>query len=270
MTATQKLQQMLAKAKETHPTLLADQGTRKARRLYVGNLPPGVNVTEQMLVDFFNAAVVQAGIVMAGLSGPPVVSAWVSTDDERRFAFVEFRTMEECANALSLNGIVFHGESLRISRPSDFDDAVRAMQAQGIAIPQMGMNLPTVGMPAGVMPGMDASAGMPVVTSSTLSAAAATAAIKLTNMIKPDDLNDPEDIEDIKADVRDECSNYGQVKTVQIPGKSESGAGCVYVLFADTGEAVKAQGVMHGRLFDGQQIQATFYDVSKMEAQSFS
>ena len=94
---------MLAKAKETNPTLLADQGTRKvthdrrcdtpchmngrvpivddhpeqsqpkpdplsrslltrvrcsqARRLYVGNLPPGVNVTEQMLVDFFNAAV---------------------------------------------------------------------------------------------------------------------------------------------------------------------------------------------------------------------
>lgn len=53
-----QLQQMMAKAKEANPTLLADQGTRKARRLYVGNLPIAtVNVTEQMLVDFFNAAV---------------------------------------------------------------------------------------------------------------------------------------------------------------------------------------------------------------------
>jgi len=266
LTATQKLQQMLAKAKETNPTLLADQGTRKARRLYVGNLPPGVNVTEQMLVDFFNAAVVQAGILMPGLSGPPVVSSWVSTDDERRFAFVEFRTMEECANALSLNGIVFHGESLRISRPSDFDDAVRAMQAQGVTIPQMGVQY---AMPAAApgIPGMPAmpAMGMPA----TSAAPAATSALMLTHMIKTEDLNDPEDIEDIKADVKDECGKHGQVLAVHIPGPTEAGAGNVYVQFSDVAAAVKAQGVMHGRLFDGQQIQATFYDEAKMQARQF-
>lgn len=93
-----QLQQMLTKAKETQPMLMADQGTRKvtqhvgdpalsgaskprmhntangietlsmafqpcrstqARRLYVGNLPNG-NISEQMLVDFFEAAVTLA------------------------------------------------------------------------------------------------------------------------------------------------------------------------------------------------------------------
>jgi len=59
MTATQKLQQMLASAKAANPTMVADQGTRKARRLYVGNFPATYLPTEQVLVDFFNAAVVQ-------------------------------------------------------------------------------------------------------------------------------------------------------------------------------------------------------------------
>jgi len=31
---------------------------------------------------------------MPGLQGDPISSAWISTDDDRRFAFVEFRTME--------------------------------------------------------------------------------------------------------------------------------------------------------------------------------
>lgn len=35
--------------------------------------------------------VMQAGIVLQGLGGLPVVSAWVSTEAEKNFAFVEFR-----------------------------------------------------------------------------------------------------------------------------------------------------------------------------------
>lgn len=258
--------------------LMADQGTRKARRLYVGNLPAG-HISEQMLVDFFEAAVYQAGIVMAGLPGKPVVSAWVSTDDDRRFAFVEFRTMEECANALSLNGIVFQGESLRISRPSDFDDAVRAMQAQGITIPP-GPGLPM--MPAAAAPaaGIGTMQLAAAITPGTLAmgalmaqavapAPAATSAMKLENMVKTEDLQDPDDIEDIKGDVREECEKNGVVKSVYIPGPGQSGCGNVYVLFGDTAAAVKAQGNMHGRLFDGAKIIATFYDVAKMESATF-
>lgn len=52
-------------------------------------------------------------------------------------------------------------------------------------------------------------------------------------------------------------------------GKGEPGAGNVYVVMSTTGDAVKAQGVMHGRMFDGQQIVATFYDVAKAEAGQF-
>jgi len=268
----------MAKAKQANPVTMMDQGTRKARRLYVGNLPPGPPPSEQVLVDFFNAAVIQAGIALPGLAGPPVVSAWVSTESsDRKFAFVELRTMEECANALSLNGIQFLDTQLRISRPSDFDDAVRTMQAQGITIPLPGQVMPGMGGVPLLAPGVVAPMlpGLQVTTLPGLLAAAAavgvvpTAALKLTNMVQSEDLKDPRDIEDITADVKEECSKYGTVLRVAIPGQGMPGAGNCYVRFAAAEQALTAQGIMNGRLFDGLAIAATFFDVVSLEAGYF-
>ena len=234
-----------------------DQGTRKARRLYVGNLPPGPPPNEQVLVDFFNAAVTQAGIALPQLAGPPVVSAWVSTEPDRKFAFVELRTMEECANALSLNGIQFQGTALRISRPSDFDVAVRTMQAQGITVPLGGQAM------LGNLPGLGGTLG---VAAPAMPKEAATTVLKLTDMVGAEDLKDPRDIEDITADVNEECAKFGTVQKVVIPGEGMPGAGNVYVRFASVAEAAQAQGVMHGRLFEGKAITASFFDDASFEA----
>ena len=89
-------------------------------------------------------------------------------------------------------------------------------------------------------------------------------------MVKPEDLEDPRDVEDIKADVTEECGKYGAVLNVQIPGKSQAGAGNVYVSFSNTGDAMQAQAVMNGRLFDGSQIVATYYDPSQLSAGIFA
>jgi len=77
-------------------------------------------------------------------------------------------------------------------------------------------------------------------------------------------------LKDIKNDVREECGKHGSVLNVQIPGQNQAGAGNVYVLFSNTGEAVQAQGVMNGRLFDGQSIVATYYDPSQLNAGNFN
>lgn len=39
----------------------------------------------------------------------------------------------------------------------------------------------------------------------------------LMNMVAPEELLDDEEYEDIVEDVRDECSKYGQVKSIEIP-----------------------------------------------------
>jgi len=91
------------------------QATRHARRLYVGNLP--ADSTEQDVADFFNKSMTIAG----GVENPgnPVLSVYLNLD--KRFAFIELRTMPEAAAALQMDGVLFRGMSLRMRRPNDYN-----------------------------------------------------------------------------------------------------------------------------------------------------
>ncbi|CDJ38004.1 U2 small nuclear ribonucleoprotein auxiliary factor U2AF, putative, partial [Eimeria tenella] len=88
--------------------------TKAARELYIGNLPPNVEVPQ--LLEFLNAAMAAVGGGL--LPGPPAVKAWRSSDGH--YAFVEFRTMEEASNAMQLNGLSCLGFNLRIGRPKTY------------------------------------------------------------------------------------------------------------------------------------------------------
>ena len=82
-----------------------DPSTKNKRELYIGNVPEG---TGPDLGDFLAAAMVQSGL--AAKAGNPIVQTRISG----RFAFVEFRTIQETNNALNMNGIPFLGSALRI------------------------------------------------------------------------------------------------------------------------------------------------------------
>jgi hypothetical protein len=254
MTATQKVAMLLAKAKTSNQGGIIDQGTRKARRLYVGNLPiEEMQVTEEMLVGFFCAAATQAGIANTTLPGDPVVSAWLS--QENKFAFVEFRTMEEATAGLGLNGITMGPNSLKVSRPSDYEDPSTSMMAMRMAAGDMsavpGM-VPGMGMPGMGMPGM----GFPVVPPSQ---GPPSCVIRLTNMVNVESLKDAQDIADIQEDVSDECQKHGKLEQLVVPGPGEAGAGDVYVKFDTSESALNCKAVLHGRMFDGKAVQATFF-----------
>lgn len=88
--------------------------TRFARRLYVGNLPD--TTTEAQIKDFFNGALRKSH--GAETTEDPVVSVYLNL--EKRFAFIETRTVGEAAAALQLDGLLFQGLSLRMRRPNDY------------------------------------------------------------------------------------------------------------------------------------------------------
>lgn len=90
------------------------QTTRHARRLYVGNLP--ADTTEMQIGDFFNRALVASKGSESG--DEPVISVYINLD--KRFAFIETRTVREAIAGLCLDGVKFRSLFLRVRRPNDY------------------------------------------------------------------------------------------------------------------------------------------------------
>ncbi|CAL8465202.1 g4737 [Coccomyxa elongata] len=122
----------------------SQQATRHARRVYVGGLPPTGN--EQNIATFFSNALAAIGGTTAG-PGPSVVNVYINY--EKKFAFVEFRTVEETSNAMALDGIMFEGVSVRVRRPNDYNPSAAA--ALGPSVPNPNLNLSAIGLQAGGM-----------------------------------------------------------------------------------------------------------------------
>jgi splicing factor U2AF 65 kDa subunit len=81
----------------------------------------------------------------AGGVGNAVVNVYINY--EKKFAFVEVRTVEEASNAMALDGIMFEGVAVRIRRPNDYNPAAAARH--GPANPNPNLNLAAVNLTTG-------------------------------------------------------------------------------------------------------------------------
>ncbi|KAL6757477.1 hypothetical protein V8C86DRAFT_2623885 [Haematococcus lacustris] len=114
------------------------QVTRHARRVYVGGLP--LSLSELQLTAFMNHVMVAAGA--ATQPGSPVISVFMNM--AKRFAFVEFRNVEEASNAMALDGIMCQGEVLKVRRPHDYNYAVA--RTLGPTEPNPNINIAALGV----------------------------------------------------------------------------------------------------------------------------
>merc|ERR1719277_1292756 len=126
--------------------------TKGMRELYVGNLPAGI--TAPQLVQFLNQ--VAQAVKVNSLPGEPVLGATMGGGG--LFAFVEFRTAEEAANGLRLNGVELLGCQLKVGRPKGYagaDSGTPGLPALPgvpgqLALPApTGLALPNPGQPGG-------------------------------------------------------------------------------------------------------------------------
>jgi splicing factor U2AF subunit len=114
------------------------QKTRHARRSYIGNLPDGC--TDNEIRDFFTGSLTAIGGVT--MPGEPVLSIYINRD--KKFAFVEFRSVEECSNCMALEGILWRGSQLRVRRPNDYDPSEAV--SLGPTTPNSNLNLSAIGL----------------------------------------------------------------------------------------------------------------------------
>ncbi|KAL7470108.1 hypothetical protein ACHAXS_011699 [Conticribra weissflogii] len=124
--------------------VLQPQQTRHARRLYVGNIP---DLSEDQVHDFFRDAI-RTSIAIDPASNPnaashrsqyvendPILSVYINRD--RRFAFLEFKTMEICTACLAFDGIDILGRGkVKIKRPNDYNPAL-APATNAAALPHL-------------------------------------------------------------------------------------------------------------------------------------
>jgi hypothetical protein len=192
-------------------------------------------MNEVELMNFLGAAMEQVGLTTA--PGSPILTTRLSG----KFAFVEVRSIEETNNALNLNGIPYMGAFLRVGRPTKYS----------------GPQTPHLDWPellAKFMAG-DLRPPQPPPPPSN-----ATCVLKLGNMLSSEDLMNPEDYEDIKQDIKEECGKFGHVVSIVIPKLTEAGMGQVFVEFSSQEQSQAAANVLSMRTFDGKQVLASFYD----------
>jgi U2 snRNP auxiliary factor large subunit len=127
------------------------QQTRHARRLYIGQLPP--NVTEEELHVFFRTAIEDAilpnspGTDSHGkMEEDPILSVYIN--HERRFCFLEFKSVEMTTACMDLDGIDIHGKGkVKVKRPNDYNPS---MAPKASVLPQL--DISRLGIVSGTVP----------------------------------------------------------------------------------------------------------------------
>ncbi|PKA55307.1 Splicing factor U2af large subunit B [Apostasia shenzhenica] len=127
---------------------MTQQATRHARRVYVGGLSPSAN--EQSVATFFSQVM---AAICGNTAGPGDAVVNVYINHEKKFAFVEMRSVEEASNAMALDGIIFEGAPVKVRRPSDYNPSLAA--ALGPSQPNPNLNLAAVGLTPGSAGGLE-------------------------------------------------------------------------------------------------------------------
>ncbi|XP_060760837.1 U2 small nuclear RNA auxiliary factor 2b isoform X3 [Neoarius graeffei] len=263
--------------------VVGSQMTRQARRLYVGNIPFGI--TEESMMDFFNAQMRLGGLIQA--PGNPVLAVQINQD--KNFAFLELRSVDETTQAMAFDGIIFQGQSLKIRRPHDYqplpgmseNPSVYVPGVVSTVVPDSAHKLFIGGLPNYLSDDQTSINETPVTlqvpglmnNSMNQMGGIPTEVLCLMNMVAPEELLDDEEYEEIVEDVRDECSKYGQVKSIEIPrpvdGLEVPGTGKIFVEFTTVFDSQKAMQALTGRKFANRVVVTKYCDPDAYHRRDF-
>jgi len=216
------------------PAIYLDPNTKKDRELFVGNVTD--NMSDAALTEFLGDTLRRLCLSFSADENPVVLSSL-----RGGFAFVEFRTREDAANAMNLNGIPFMGNCLRISRPTKF----------------VGANTPFFTWDDILNKWTNGE--LKLMTSGQV-----TKIIRLTNMITQLELQTPSAYSALIRETKAECMQFGRVLSVTAPRSFDenvavAGTGMVFIEMGNEIEAKIVLCALKGRKFDGRIVDASFY-----------
>mmetsp|Transcript_7235 Transcript_7235/g.20255 ORF Transcript_7235/g.20255 Transcript_7235/m.20255 type:complete len:329 (-) Transcript_7235:545-1531(-) len=228
--------------------------SRKNRRLYLGNLPYHLGVTE----DSFSKQLYETMRDRGMCNDPnqnPVLHVWFARDKGANYGFCEISSLEETDRALQLDGMLVLGVPVSIKRPND-------------SVTPMGMIGGVMMGGQGRMPGQGPMLALPAVQVNATSPI-----IRIDEIIKVDDKTTKEDYADVLEDMNEGCGAHGKVLGVLIirPDHADGRAGLkpgdAYIRCGTTDDATKIMRAMGHRKYDGRQISMASFDEGKFNSE---
>lgn len=95
----------------------------------------------------------------------------------------------------------------------------------------------------------------------------------LMNMVVPEELIDDEEYDDIMEDIREECSKYGILRSMEIPrpieGVEVPGLGKVFIEYTNSMECQQAQQNLAGRKFANRVVVTSYFEPDRYHRREF-
>eukprot|EP00929_Paragymnodinium_shiwhaense_P042323 TRINITY_DN2191_c0_g2_i1.p1 TRINITY_DN2191_c0_g2~~TRINITY_DN2191_c0_g2_i1.p1 ORF type:complete len:326 (-),score=85.59 TRINITY_DN2191_c0_g2_i1:77-1054(-) len=218
--------------------------SRKLRRLYLGNLPYHLGVTEDSFSKQLYDTMKERGMCNDPNQNP-VLHVWFARDKGANYGFCEVASIEETERSLQLDGMLVLGVPISIKRPTDSTSpmgSISGMQQGGGAAQGAGML---------------ALQGMQVQATSHL--------IHIEEILKVDSKTSRDDFDDVKEDMQEGCGAHGRVDKVFIVRPEHNQrqpavrAGDCFLKCASVDDATKIIRAMGHRKYDGRQINMKSY-----------
>ena len=242
-------------------TIQIDENSRyrPARRLYVGNLPVCMGLTEQILLQFFSQCCKGLGINTVN----PVLSVWLNA--EQTFGFIEFRSVQDTDLSLQLfEGLNLGGRQLRFGRPVDYVEPPESAKNYVVG-GNDGSNDIEQGSPAQMLliNGMKTKQSLNVNSFLLKEANEERQSNVLLLMDMLNDMlsamGDDDEYEDIVDDIECECESYGNLNNIIVPRQNEKGFGRVFLEFETAKGAKKCRSKVDGRKFGDNTVRCVYF-----------
>jgi len=222
--------------------------SRKMRRLYLGNLPYHLGVTEDTFSKQLYDTMKERGMCNDPNQNP-VLHVWFARDKGANYGFCEIASIEETDRALQLDGMMVLGVPVSIKRPNDA--------------------VSPVGMVGGMQPGMAMPAAGGMLALPAMQVQATSSIIRIEELLRVEPGTSKEDYDDVVEDMNEGCGAHGKLKNVFIVRKEHSDsnpqlkAGDVFLQCSSIDDATKIMRAMGHRKYDGRQIQMKSYEDDK-------
>jgi len=229
--------------------------SRKNRRLYLGNLPYHLGITEDSFTKQLYETMRDRGMCNDPNQNP-VLHVWFAREQGANYGFCELSSIEETERALQLDGMLVLGVPVSIKRPND---AVNPMgMIGGIPVGMRGVAVPGQG-PTLALPAIQVNATSPI--------------IRIDQILKVDDKTTKDDYQDVVEDMKEGCGAHGKVLGVLMitpelaQGRPGLKPGDVYLSCQTTDDATKIMRAMGHRKYDSKLINMTSFDEGKFNTE---